>query len=75
MPVSDVAQFTTVAEVNAYHASIPPLDITAELQACGDDGLAMAKVAICSLAAYISKYCAPMDLPAQPPRRRKWRQR
>lgn len=65
--------FITVAEVNAYYDSIPPLDIPQrEIDACGDDGLAIANLMIQSLSAYMRTYSRPMDWPAAPPRRRNY---
>jgi hypothetical protein len=64
--------FKTVAEVNTYYDSIPPLDITAELEACGDDPIAMLNASIRSLGEYLNRYCRPMELPAHPPKRRWW---
>jgi hypothetical protein len=65
--------FNSVAEVNAYYDSIPPLDITAELEACGGDPLSMANVMVRSLAEYINRWSVPTQWPAHPPKRGWWR--
>lgn len=65
-------RFKSVAEVNAYYDAIPPLDISDELKACGDDPLAMANVAIRSLGDYINKYSVPIEWLDNPPKRRRW---